>query len=331
MRSAIFVLCLSGHCFSIGWTAQDSPSASEVMVRSREAMLPPISYVMRRGATEFSVAERMIGDSRAIRMESDTPVPKVLLILGEESYEIFPKANIVIDTGFQQGLLLAQVTKIRGRLDKNDTRPENLSLDKSEIRNGELCYVVVQDWEGFVSDVVKQIKPDAGGRRNIPVKRHTYVSASTFELRAVETFSGDGGLLHLTEYENVERAAPLEQVFLPPNDLEVLKPASMIEYIKCTGKAIGASFKAAPDDTETSKLYRATLEKMKADFATKVSQHASGNPLRKKNSLEIPKLDRTTDPPVPTVAWSSQNWLTPVILLSLVLFVSGIWYATKRL
>jgi hypothetical protein len=218
--------------FSSADAAELTPD--EILHRSKEAMKPPIRYrKISEGATTL-VCQKVLSDgSAAIRIEVISPVRKVSLILGKSICEFYLDHGVGIDTSFLMQSVASQGAAMSANLGGNARGTSTVRTLVSE--DGREFLEITTFYPPNIFTAIADGLPATMKKRSetiIPLETRTLIDRKTFQTVETRTVSQAGSTISLTEYRDIERPADLgDDLFLPPDGLELLKPQGTHEYV----------------------------------------------------------------------------------------------------
>jgi hypothetical protein len=239
-----FTLCVALHSFALVASANEL-TADEILQRSKDAMQPPIRYrtISQGGST--LVFQKMLSDgSMATRREQSSPVPKISLIVGKSVSEFYLDHGVGIDMSNMINSVASQATA----MSLNPGAPAAGTLKVRTVSNedGRECFEVTRFHPPHLIAAVSNGLPEAVKKRieaRIPMETRTLIDRKTFEMVETRTVSQTGSTISLSEYREIEQPVELsDDLFLPPDGLELLKPEGPQEYIRMLRDILSTNF-----------------------------------------------------------------------------------------
>lgn len=205
-------------------------TVDEIMQRSREAMKPPIRYRMYSEGVATLVCQKILSDGRtATRLESSSPVHKISLIVDESSCDYFPDSGIGIDASFISGHLRGSAQSVSTKT----ATPARLSTIVSA--DGRECYVISRPLPFDIGAGLANSIPESARaqfQQKTTRETQTLIDMRSFELVEQRRVSNAGMMISQTQHRAIEHSVALpDDLFLPPDGIELLKPQNLQEYV----------------------------------------------------------------------------------------------------
>ncbi len=219
-------------------SAQDIPTVEELIQRLPESQSLPVQYRISRNAAnakDVVVSQKRLKNGVfATRTEAIAPSQTIILLLGEEIYEILPQSEVVIDKNLiprspETGHLLRSNETSQGYIPSMPLGAKIVSQKVSATTlDGVACYELVTDFTLFMGDTsfLPSILQTA-----IPRSHTLVVNAETIDPLEFKCHGVTGVLLQSLKYLEVKRHAEIsDDLFTLPHHYLRLRPASVNEY-----------------------------------------------------------------------------------------------------
>jgi hypothetical protein len=242
-------------------------TAEVILKRSAEAMKPPIRYrSISRGVSSIVCQKPLADGTVATRLDVSSPVPKISLILDDSMCEFYPDRGIGIDTTFMRQSMLVQAAAFSERL---DGKPPITSQVKTVVLDGgRECFEVTSTLAPSLSTAVQNSLPQVMKNRAkaiIPREAVAVIDTKTFQLVETRAVSQAGSTISQSEFSEIEQSVDLsEDLFLPPDGIELLKPQSIHEYVRMLRHVLALSpdqLAASREIPQTRNLATAELDR----------------------------------------------------------------------
>ncbi len=219
---------------------------AEIIERCKAAMSPPIKMKLVRNGFESTIYSKRLADNLiASRVETLSPIACVAITIGNEIYEMYPEKKQAIDAGF-----LLTVTNDLLNLAKKVQPPDNLYLQglqgpfgllESAEHQGIHCWKLVTRMpEELYGKFVNS--NSILTRENFPIEKRVYIDKISDRILLTEELSISGRVLARVQFKEIEKIELPDDLFLIPQGYELLRPASLAEYVimkrEMAGRAI---------------------------------------------------------------------------------------------
>jgi hypothetical protein len=207
-------------------------TADEILQRSKEAMAPPIRYRMINNGMSTILSQKTLPDGvTATRIESSSP-SRIALLRGRESYEFHPEQGVGIDMSLMQQSALTRAANIAEALGEKASAVNRVS---TALIGGRECYEITKSFSPDALAAMSKSLPDSAKKQiwaKLPREEQTLIDKQTFVRIATRTVSQSGSTISESEYRDIEHSVDLpDDLFLPPDGIELLKPRSLEEYV----------------------------------------------------------------------------------------------------
>jgi hypothetical protein len=224
--------------------AAEEFTADEVLKRSREAMKPPIRYrSVSRGISTLVCQKVLANGTIATRLEASSPVPKISLILDDSMCEFYPDRGVAIDATFMQRSASAQANSILDTL--KGKAPASFQMQSIVLEDGRECFEITSTFAPSLSAAVENALPQAMKKQAqamIPRQSVTVIEKKGFRLVEVRAVSQAGYTISESQYSAIEQPVELpDDLFLPPDGVELLKPQTKHEYVSMVREILSLS------------------------------------------------------------------------------------------
>jgi hypothetical protein len=195
------------------------------------------------------VSQKLLPDGTlASRTETRSPIEKISVVVGDESYDIYPDQGVAVDTQFMRNSAQSQAATLSAAL---GVRAAHSAILKGTVRRGgKLCFEIETTYSPQVTALVGKTLSDKA-RKLLPKGNRFYIDKDTYVLVEMEVISQTGALIAKMEYKDITPHPDLpDELFLPPDGLEVRKPQSLKEYADLVAelrKPLLTALPAAPD------------------------------------------------------------------------------------
>jgi hypothetical protein len=225
--------------FAAAQQAATQPTAQEVLEKSQAAMAPPIRYRIRTNGVDMLVSQKMLSDGSLVsRTETSLPTAKVGLLLGEESYELYPDHGVAINTNFLYEKMMSQASALSAALGGAAT--QSVKMKGIVLRQGADCFAIETTFPPKVTALLAKTLSDEA-RKKLPRGNRLYIDKDTYLLVEMETISQTGAVILKMAIKDVTQDADLaDDLFLPPNGIDMETPKSMAEYVALVGSMLTA-------------------------------------------------------------------------------------------
>lgn len=237
MRFAIRVSCISFMVLTCDrLTGQELPSADEIVMRSSQAMLPPVRYTVWLKPFETTVSVKKLNDGTiASRVEAVRGSRTIMLTLGEACYDLIPEAKLVIDKTLLKGPRIP-AQYLRGNefgfcFTHRESDNGIVASRNATVAFGERGKTLKVE-TSFTSNVLSSpgLLPLFG--KGIVAKENLIVDGTSYKPISIESFSPRGELIREYRYLSIDRELELsDDLFVLPDDFRVERPSSMRAYI----------------------------------------------------------------------------------------------------
>ncbi|MCY2980370.1 MAG: hypothetical protein NTU79_17015 [Planctomycetota bacterium] len=209
-------------------------------------MSSPIKMKIVRNGFETTVYSKRLSDNLiASRIETFSPIATVAITIGSEIYEIYPEKKQVIDAGF----LLTAANDVLN-LARKIQPPNNLFLQGLQ---GPFDLLESAEHEGIHCwKLITKMPEELYGkfinsnsiltRENFPIEKRVYIDKISDRILFTEEVSISGRVLARVHFKEIEKMELPDDLFLIPQGYELLRPASLAEYVimkrELAGRAI---------------------------------------------------------------------------------------------
>ena len=205
---------------------------AEIIDRCKAAMSPPIKMKLVRNGFESTVYSKRLADNLiASRVETLSPIASVAITIGDEIYEMYPEKKQAIDAG----LLLKVPNDAINRAIKVQP-PDNLYLQgpfdlfESTEHQGIHCWKLITRMpEELYGKFVNS--NSVLTRENFPIEKRVYIDKNSDRILFTEEISISGRVLARVQFKEIEKMELPDDLFLIPQGYELLRPASLAEYV----------------------------------------------------------------------------------------------------
>jgi len=232
-RLLALFLYTSANFFGPYACSQDMDSADKILLNSRQAMAPPIRFVLTSGGVRTVVSQGFTDEGQpAMRIDSSVPAKKHTLQLGSQVCEVYPDAGILIDMSFAiKNAELAEIEATREPVLPDSAFQENSRLVEFIQSDGRRLAIIETPMfdagkflleAGVAAEVVDQI----------PTLQRSVVNVDSYQLVEVSLLSSDGKLAQKSEYSEIARDPEVsEDFFQVPVGMRRFAPTSFKEYL----------------------------------------------------------------------------------------------------
>jgi hypothetical protein len=229
--SSLLTVCLA--CLALASPVRsDDPAANEIMELSSKAMAPPIQYTMESGGSCVLISQKVLADGSTVsRTDSEIPVKKYSLRLPGNTFDIYPNHGVLIDLEFMSDHSKAIKDQTQKAVTAfGDVDRETTSLVGMINESGKECFEIeTRINHGFQQAISHMFGADIS---LVPARQRFLIAKDTYELIATEQISASGDLISRSAFSKFVHAPDLaDEMFLPPDGMEVQKPKSMEEYL----------------------------------------------------------------------------------------------------
>jgi hypothetical protein len=193
-------------------------------------MKPPIRYrVICNGVTSVVSQKMPFGGITATRVESSSPVAKVCLALGKESWELYPNSGAAVETTFIQDSFASQAAAaVWAPGEVTGARVQDATVDGRE------CFEVIASYPSSFSAIISRALSNRTKKTRQPIVPHearAIIDKQTFEIIEMRLMSEAGEPISRLEVRDIERPPDLaDDLFIRPNSAEVLTPQQLLDY-----------------------------------------------------------------------------------------------------
>jgi hypothetical protein len=213
-------------------------TVDEILERSKDAMRPPIRYRVVRNGVSTVVYQKLFSDGAlATRMESSSPVRRIVLVLKDKSYEFYPDHGLSIETSLLQSSVSSEVSALSGDLTRKASKNSQVRriVTNDSQRYFEITTSVPPALASAVAKALARALPEKANetaRVAVPRETRTLIDERTFRLVEMRTVSQGGATISRSEYREIDHPSDLrDDLFLPPDGLELLRPDNTQEYL----------------------------------------------------------------------------------------------------
>ena len=205
---------------------------AEIIDRCEAAMSPPIKMKLVRNGFESTVYSKRLADNLiASRVETLSPIAFVAITIGDEIYEMYPEKKQAIDAG---SLLKVPNDAINRAIKVQP--PDNLYLQgpfdhlESTEHQGIHCWKLITRMpEELYGKFVNS--NSVLTRENFPIEKRVYIDKNSDRILFTEEISISGRRLARVQFNEIEKMELPDDLFLIPQGYELLRPASLAEYV----------------------------------------------------------------------------------------------------
>jgi len=219
-------------------------SVQDILERASRAMEPPIQYRLSANGKACTVLQKRLEDqSMALRMEFGTPASLLRIETNNGSFEVYPKAKLIIDVGFIETNSLSQIANLAGLMGRSPLNPTaELDVVPESVFEGRLCWKLSQSNPGLSSRLSNSTWLD---QDETPTETVAYIDKQTYQLVGSEIYSQAGVQLVQTKISNIEKPSELsDALFVPAADFAMHKPRSIVEYLSVRESLVAAQLLA---------------------------------------------------------------------------------------
>lgn len=226
--------------------SDETPSAAEVLAKSKAAMSQPLKYRLSTGGAEMVVYQKMMPDGTpASLLDMSRPIKKITITRGDGSYDLFMEQRIAIDMGAILGVAKTQAKAIISELGHRPGSTDRLT--GTARRDGEDCYVIESSLSKEARDSLSGMTP-AGSGSSLPAMTRQLINRRTWLVVETETISADGAPLSTVQYKDITPQPDLtDEFFTIPANFEVKKPASPAQYVNLLARLLSGQLPPGQD------------------------------------------------------------------------------------
>lgn len=214
--------------------SDETPSAAEVLAKSKAAMGQPLKYRLSTGGAEMEVYQKVMPDgTTATLFDMSKPIKKITITRGDSSYDLFMDQRIAID----MRAILGGATKAAALMSKLGDRPGSTDrLTGTARRGGEDCYVIETSLSKEARDAFSKMAPAISGSL-LPSITRQLINRRTWLVVETEALSANGASLSKIEHKDITPQPDLtDDFFTIPANFEVKKPESAAQYMNLVAR-----------------------------------------------------------------------------------------------